>query len=135
MKTRITKGILVALLSLTLSITMMPTGVFAVSAPDQSVKKDKSTEKQIALQMQDESLDPFYGPGPTMKKLSRTDFPESFDLRNVDGTSYVTKVKLQNPFGTCWGFAATAAAETSILGNDEIRGDHTAENMDLSENR
>ena len=44
------------------------------------------------------------------------DVPARFDLRNVDGVSYVTPVKNQRPFGTCWGFASTSAAETSILG-------------------
>ena len=50
------------------------------------------------------------------------ELPSSFDLRNVDtdgdgeaDACYVTPVKLQNPFGTCWGFAAIASAETSIL--------------------
>ena len=48
--------------------------------------------------------------------------PSKFDLRNVDTDGddvgdrcYVTPVRCQYPFGTCWGFAATAAAETSIL--------------------
>ncbi len=61
-------------------------------------------------------------------------FPEVFDLRNVDGVSYVTPVKLQDPFGTCWGFAAIASAETSILssGLAEKLG-YTAETLDLSE--
>ncbi|MDO4859658.1 MAG: hypothetical protein Q4A48_01380 [Bacillota bacterium] len=67
MKTRFTRGILVALLSLTLTVAMMPTGVFAVSGPDQSQATDNSTEKQIASQMQDESQDPFNGSGPTIK--------------------------------------------------------------------
>lgn len=30
---------------------------------------------------------------------------------------YVTPVREQNPFGTCWGFASIAAAEISILGS------------------
>ena len=44
-------------------------------------------------------------------------FPAKFDLRDVDGRCFVTPVKLQSPFQTCWGFAAIAAAETSILGS------------------
>ncbi len=50
------------------------------------------------------------------------ELPAVFDLRSVDtdgdgigDTCWVTPVKLQNPFGTCWGFAAIASAETSIL--------------------
>ncbi|MCQ2796171.1 MAG: hypothetical protein MJ213_02530, partial [Bacilli bacterium] len=49
------------------------------------------------------------------------DYPASFDLRKVDTNNdgkfenYVTGVKFQNPFGSCWSFGATAAAETSIL--------------------
>ena len=40
--------------------------------------------------------------------------PEKFDLRDVNGKNYVTPVKMQNPFGTCWAFSLTAAAESSI---------------------
>ena len=49
------------------------------------------------------------------------DYPSKFDLRSVDTNNdgidenYVTDIKFQNPFGTCWAFGATAAAETSIL--------------------
>ncbi|RDB63314.1 hypothetical protein C1878_05505 [Gordonibacter sp. 28C] len=39
-------------------------------------------------------------------------FPERYDLRDEN---LVTPVKLQNPWGTCWGFAAIAASETSIM--------------------
>ncbi len=53
-----------------------------------------------------------------------TAFPASFDLRSVDTDGdgvgdrcYVTPVRAQYPFSTCWGFASTAAAETSILGS------------------
>lgn len=37
--------------------------------------------------------------------------------------NYVTPVKLQNPFGTCWGFGAIAAAEISLLGSGLAQAD------------
>ena len=40
----------------------------------------------------------------------------TFDLRNVNGKSYMTPVRSQAPFGTCWSFATVAALESSILG-------------------
>ena len=46
-----------------------------------------------------------------------TDFgrmPKKFDLRDVDGKNYVSPVKSQNPFNTCWAFASVAAAEVSL---------------------
>lgn len=41
--------------------------------------------------------------------------PSSLDLRNYNGKNYVTPVKLQSPFGTCWAFSLAAAAETAYL--------------------
>ena len=61
------------------------------------------------------------------------DVPASFDLRDVDGVSYGTSVKNQRPFNTCWGFAATSAAETSILGQGLVYEGINASNFDLSE--
>ena len=56
-----------------------------------------------------------------MPVVDTSDLPSKFDLRDVDGKNFVSPVKLQNPWGTCWSFGATAAAETSIayeLGHD-----------------
>ena len=39
-------------------------------------------------------------------------FPAKFDMRDM---GWVTPVKLQNPFGSCWSFAAIASAETSLI--------------------
>ena len=46
--------------------------------------------------------------------MDKVDLPEKFDLRNVDGKNYVSPVKLQNPWGTCWSFGGTAVAEISV---------------------
>ncbi len=45
--------------------------------------------------------------------LGDLELPEKYDLRDVDGKNYVSPVKLQNPWGTCWSFGGTAAVETS----------------------
>ena len=54
--------------------------------------------------------------------------PASFDMRD---RGWVTPVKLQNPWGTCWAFGAIAASESSILSNASLTFDQT--NLDLSE--
>ena len=60
--------------------------------------------------------------------LTAGEDPSKFDLRDL---GRVTPVKQQNPWGTCWAFAATAAAETSIL---SAMGKTYAETgLDLSE--
>ena len=126
---------------------MLPTAGFYV--PDwQAYAEDKSdtssTIEEIAGQLAEDGTDPFdYTQESAKKKAIRTanrNYPDSFDLRDVGGQSYVTPVKFQEPFGNCWGFAAISAAETSILGNDELRGDYVADSrkeagiqMDLSE--
>ena len=46
--------------------------------------------------------------------VPESQLPERFDLRDVDGKNYVTPVRDQSPYGTCWAFAATAAAESSV---------------------
>ena len=60
--------------------------------------------------------------------LTAGEYPSKFDLRDL---GVVTPVKSQDPWGTCWAFAATAAAEISIL---SAMGKTYAETgLDLSE--
>lgn len=57
-----------------------------------------------------------------------SDLPEKLDLRD---RGVVTPVKLQNPYGTCWGFSTIAACETSIL--SKMGKTYAETGFDLSE--
>lgn len=77
--------------------------------------------------------------------VSKKSFPAKFDLRSVDtnkdgvNENYVTSVKEQSPFGTCWDFGSITAAETSVLYDkrqDSVKdnGDGTySDSLDFSE--
>ena len=64
------------------------------------------------------------------------EMPSKLDLREVEvkGSGIVPPIRFQNPFGTCWSYGATAAAEISILGSGLAQDDgYTAETFNLSE--
>ena len=60
--------------------------------------------------------------------LAPSEYPSKFDLRDL---GLVTPVKLQEPWGTCWAFSATAAAESSIL--TKMGKTYAETGLDLSE--
>lgn len=61
--------------------------------------------------------------------------PSKIDLRSYNGKNYVTPVKLQSPFGSCWAFSLAAAAETSYLFANDLGVPEGEENnnVDFSE--
>ena len=104
------------LLAAVLMLTMIPQTVLA-AASSESSDHEKTVEaaiQEIAEQFGDDSRDPYdyigQRSGGKLKARSDSGYPESFDLRNVDtdgdgaaDSNYVTPVKFQNPFGSCWG--------------------------------
>lgn len=83
------------------------------------------------------SSDPF-APEPGYRLKTGKSGPKTFDLRHVyengTETSYITPVKVQNPYGACWGFAAIAAAESSLLSSGiAARNGYDVNTLDLSE--
>ncbi len=64
--------------------------------------------------------------------LSEENLPAKYDLRDVDGSNYVTSVKNQGHWGTCWTFATMASLESSMLKHGVTGLDDQSE-PDLSE--
>jgi len=47
--------------------------------------------------------------------LFAQDPPETYDLRDINGDSYVPEIRNQGQYGTCWTFGASAAMEGNML--------------------
>lgn len=122
---------LAGVIVLVMLCSLIPFG--AVSA----FAKAKSGVEELMAQSIDSDA---FAPEEGYKIKTRSTKPECFDLRHVDENgvekSYITPVKVQNPFGACWGFGAISAAESSIISaglKDKNGNPASVDTMDLSE--
>ena len=104
--------ILSVVLGASMALSLMPTeGLAWVRA-----KASDLVVEELAAAKKDDSIPEWaIDDDPEAAEPSLTtqaSFPVSYDLRN-DG--WMTPVKMQNPWPTCWSFGAIAAAESSLL--------------------
>ena len=99
------------------ALAFIPGFALAKPAP---VKPLAEGYAQIVEQATSEEERDAFAPEEGFALKTQANKPAYFDLRHVDDgaggeVSYVTPVRQQNPYGTCWGFGAIAAAESSLL--------------------
>ena len=89
---------------------------------------------EIASQVNKE--DDSFAPEKGYKIKSKSGNSTFYDLRHVmeNGVekNYVTPVKEQSPYGSCWSFGAIAASETNILSSG-LAGGYDEKTLNLSE--
>ena len=133
---RLTGRKLLALcLTVLLIIGLLPTSAFAVGV-DQS-RANKPTEivsGYIPMTYHgSRALTNRYLSGAATTQATRATLPSSYDSRNY---GYITSVKNQNPYGTCWAFGTMASVEAYMIKHGIINKDTGAAattSMDLSE--
>ena len=117
------------------------TGSNVETQPDNNTESDGTQKPAVKMKVTSNSQVHFTTEESQRKVLEESaSFPKQFDLRSVDTDGdgegdrcYVTSVKFQNPFNTCWGFAAISAAETSILSSILEDDPEAYKTLDLSE--
>ena len=100
-----------------LAFSAFPIEMINVSAEDglpENVWTEDPLEHEPSLAENHSSLHLIQGLD-TNYMVEDTSLPASYDLRNVNGVSYVTSVKDQKSTGTCWAHAVCAAAESNAL--------------------
>ena len=119
------------LISMTLALVLLCGAVLGLSGRALASVASETGMDEIAEQSGEQG--DCFAPEQSDRLNAPVSAPSCFDLRNVPengaGKNYVTSVKVQNPYGSCWGFGAISAAETSIIGS----GLADADTLDLSE--
>ena len=120
-------------LAVMMTVGFMPTQSeevsFAKDAPKLSSVSSNDNERTYSFKSKKE-----------IKKQNKKaeSLPSKYDLRDVNGKNYVTQVKFQNPFTSCWSFAAIGACEESWLyengiTNEQYKEINNGKELNLSE--
>lgn len=121
--------------TLVLAVSILPLGAVPAVAQEQSMVDQVA---EAAAQIKEQGFSTLGTQAYNWREGSgaiglQASYPAKYDLRDE---GVVTPVKFQNPWGTCWGFSAIAASETSILSELKAAGaDYSASSpfYDLSE--
>ena len=128
------KKLLAISLTLLLIIGLLPTTAFAkVLRRDRANEPVEMISGYIPMTFHgSRALTDSYVNG-TATSNTRATLPSSYDSRNY---GYITPVRNQNPYGTCWTFGTMASVEAYMIKHGIINGDTGAAAttaMDLSE--
>lgn len=66
-----------------------------------------------------------------MMRAAATSLPTKYDLRDIDGegTSYLSPVRNQGEYGTCWAFSAMAGIEYQMRRDEALDADLSENNL------
>ena len=128
----------ISIITIAMVMTLEGSGITAFARVDEP---QRTARQQVIQPLEGDAFDYVDSKSRRLAVQAEKNYPEKYDLRNADidgdgvgdNRCFVTPVKLQNPFPTCWGFAAIAAAESSIL-SSLLKDDPDAYKwLDLSE--
>ena len=114
-----------------LSVTLLLTQSFGmVYATEKTQEESGVTEKHVSGYREMEPIDSsFAGVKPKYGRVKSVNLPTSYSS-SIDAPmevekreNYVTSVKSQNPYGTCWAHSAISLAESSYIINEGVSPD------------
>ena len=88
-------------------------------------------EKKNVLYVPDKYIVDF---NPSISYSSNANLPTKYDLRNVDGKSYISSIKDQGDTEICWAFASIENVETLIMKQNKEMYDFSIRQLDYASN-
>ncbi len=102
--------ILLMLILFTIKVSAKTIPIMECDYTDEYKKYMKMSEEE-----RKKTIQPVVCKGIDKYNPAKTSFPQSYDLRNVNGNNYVTPIGDQDESGTCWAFSSIASMESNLL--------------------